>query len=50
MTGVGIPSALLNSRMHVEGRAFDGQNVTTPADGGKTYFCFMSDDGNVIIL
>ena len=36
LTGVGIPSALLNSRMHVEGRAFDGQNVTTPADGGYT--------------
>lgn len=36
LTGVGIPSLLLNSRMHIEGRAFDGQNVTTPADGGYT--------------
>ncbi len=36
LTGVGIPYALLNSRMHVESRAFDGQNVTTPADGGYT--------------
>lgn len=46
LTGVGIPSALLNNRMHVEGRAegddagtpaaFSGQTAGTPADGGYT--------------
>lgn len=45
LEGVGLPSALLNSRMQVMTReegdgagatAFGGQNVTTPADGGYT--------------
>lgn len=45
LTGVGIPSALLNSRMHVEGRAFGGQNVTTPADGGYTVTSQMMYQG-----
>lgn len=38
ITGVGIPSALLNSKVKVKGesRAFDGQTVGTPADGGYT--------------
>lgn len=47
LTGVGIPFALLNSRMHVDTReeaggssttdpGFDGQTVKVPADGGYT--------------